>query len=103
MRTELGGLQLLPLALAEPRLERDGPAAVGRAHAAEEPDRRAAGTRDVDRHLVLGVDARLGLPVREVQARLEAAVRVVVDQRVLRVRGDARVAECEALGQSEIR
>src|SRR3954469_4297786 len=61
VRTELGGLQLRPLALAEPRLERDRAAPVGRANAAEEPDRRSPGPRDVDRHLVLVVDARLGL------------------------------------------
>src|SRR4051812_44120508 len=84
VRTQLGGLQLRPLALAEPGLERDRAAAVGRANAAEEPDRRTPGPRYVDRHLVLVVDAGLGLPVREPQAGLEAAVRVVVHERVLR-------------------
>src|SRR3954469_20736318 len=71
--------------------ESDSAAVVGRAHAAPERDGRAAGATHEDRQLVLLVDAGLGVAVFETEARLEAARRTVIDQRVLRVRVDARV------------
>src|SRR3954451_11351031 len=80
--TELDALlEHLELALGpDAAVQRDAPAAVGRAHAAPERDRRAAAASHEDRQLVLVVDARLGVAVRETQARLESARGAVVHQ-----------------------
>src|SRR5881227_195884 len=85
-------LQHRELPLADAAEERDGAAVVRGANGSPERDARTARACDVDRQLVLLIDARLLLAAVEAKAGLEAARRAVVDQRVLRVRVDARIA-----------